>query len=158
METTRHLTATVYVVDDGATALHDHKRHDVVLPPGGHVDRGELPHEAGIREVEEEMGLTPTLVRDDPDPIETDNCRSIPRPHRQMLYDVNVHDGAVGHQHVDQIFFATVPSREIDPGDGEVAADAWDWYAPADLRESAIDPDVAKLGIEAIRAATDPSP
>ena len=39
METTRHLTATVYVVNDGATALHDHARHDVRIPPGGHVER-----------------------------------------------------------------------------------------------------------------------
>ena len=26
METTRHYTATVYIVADGATALHEHKR------------------------------------------------------------------------------------------------------------------------------------
>ena len=33
METTRHFTATVYVVHEGATLLHDHKRLDLWLPP-----------------------------------------------------------------------------------------------------------------------------
>ncbi len=26
-----------------------------------------------------------------------------------MLYDINVHDGEVGHQHIDMIYYATVP-------------------------------------------------
>jgi 8-oxo-dGTP pyrophosphatase MutT (NUDIX family) len=57
METTRHFTATTYVVNDGATVLHDHKRLDLWLAPGGHIDRDELPHEAALREVREETGL-----------------------------------------------------------------------------------------------------
>ena len=56
METTRHFTATVYLVNDGATALHEHPTLGIRLPPGGHVDRDELPHEAGLREVHEETG------------------------------------------------------------------------------------------------------
>ena len=53
METTRHFTATVYVVNDGAVALHEHERLGIRVPPGGHVDRGELPHEAGFVTVPE---------------------------------------------------------------------------------------------------------
>ena len=66
METTRHFTATVYVVNDGATALHEHKRLGIHIPPGGHVDRDELPHEAALREVREETGLEATLLDDTP--------------------------------------------------------------------------------------------
>ncbi len=64
METTRHFVATVYVVNDGAVALHRHERLGIRIPPGGHVDRDELPHEAGLREVREETGLDPELVDD----------------------------------------------------------------------------------------------
>ena len=57
METTRHFVATCYVVDDGATLLHEHEKLGMWLPPGGHVDRDELPHEAALRETYEETGL-----------------------------------------------------------------------------------------------------
>ncbi|MFO7833730.1 MAG: NUDIX hydrolase, partial [Halohasta sp.] len=39
METTRHFTSTVYIVHEGATALHHHDRLGIRVPPGGHVDR-----------------------------------------------------------------------------------------------------------------------
>ena len=152
METTRHHTATVYVVNDGATALHEHKRHDIRIPPGGHVDRDELPHEAGLREVREEMGLDPTLL-DDTTALCPSNVETLPRPRHHLLYDINVHGETVGHQHIDLIYFATVPGREIDPDDGEATSEAWGWYTPSELREKNINEDVATLGIEAIRTA-----
>ncbi|AEH38027.1 NUDIX hydrolase [Halopiger xanaduensis] len=153
METTRHFTATIYVVNDGATALHDHEKLGLTLPPGGHVDRDELPHEAGKREVREETGLEPTLL-DDPPAIDAPDGRSLPKPRHHMLYDIDVSDGEVGHQHIDQIYYATVPSRDISPADGEVSADAWEWYSPADLRGSDLPEDNVRFGLEAIRAAS----
>ena len=151
METTRHFTATVYVVSDGAVALHEHDRLGKWLPPGGHVDRDELPHEAGLREVREETGLEPTLVHDTPE-IAGDAAMTLPQPRHMVLYDINVHeDGSVGHQHVDHLYFAAVPGRGIVPAVGEEAADAWDWYTPAELRaDDGLDADVVALGQEAI--------
>ncbi len=153
METTRHVTGTVYVVADDATALHAHRPMGITIPPGGHVDRGELPHEAAVRECREETGLTPTIVRDDDDRIDEPYCRQPPQPRRQLVYDIDVCDGAVAHQHVDHVYFATVPSRETAPAEGEADAEAWDWYTPEDLRASDVGPDVVELGTEAIRVA-----
>jgi 8-oxo-dGTP pyrophosphatase MutT (NUDIX family) len=153
METTRHFTATVYVVNDGATALHRHGRLGIRIPPGGHVERDELPHESAIREVQEELGLTPTLLAETPD-VDAPAGRPLPEPAHVMLYDVNVHeDGTVGHQHVDHLYYATVPSREVAPADDEQPAAAWDWYPPGRLRESDVDPDTTQFGLEAIEAA-----
>lgn len=152
METTRHFTATVYVVNDGATALHEHKRHGVHNPPGGQIDRDELPHEAGLREVHEEMGLEATLL-DDTSDLSAPNVEMLPQPRHHLLYDINVHEETVGHQHIDLIYYATVSTREITPDEDEAAADAWSWYAPAELRELDIDEDVATLGIETIQTA-----
>lgn len=152
METTRHFTATVYVVNDGATALHAHERLGLTLPPGGHVDRDELPHETAIRECREETGLTPTLVTGE-ESIETDEGRSLPRPRWQMLYDIDVFDGAVAHQHVDHIYYASVPNRDLTPADGEAGPDAWAWYDYDGLQTADhLDNDVVEIGQEAIDA------
>lgn len=152
METTRHFTATVYVVNEGATALHAHPGLGIRLPPGGHVDRDELPHETALREAREETGLDPTLLTDHRE-IASETSRSVPRPRHLMLADVNRFDEHVGHQHIDHVYFATVDSRRMDPAAGEEPAAAWDWYTAADLRTADVDEDVCELGIEAIEAA-----
>lgn len=152
METTRHFTATVYVVNDGATALHEHQEIGKRIPPGGHVDRDEIPHEAGLREVREETGLDPTLL-DDTRSVDAPDGRVLPQPRHQLLYDINVHDGNVGHQHIDHIYYATVPSRNISPDPDEVGADAWQWYTARELRADELPPNVARFGTEAIEAA-----
>lgn len=161
METTRHLTATVYLVAAGTTALHGHPRHSVRLPPGGHVERDELPHEAGLREVREETGLYATVVGAGDDSDETDDTldatagvERLPEPHHHLLYDVTVHDGDVSHQHVDLIYYAVASSQVIDPRAGERASDAWDWYTPDELATGEFESDVARLGRDAIETVS----
>lgn len=156
METTRHLTGTVYAVNDGAIALHEHQRLGLTLPPGGHVDRDELPHEAALRECREETGQEASIIPcTDATAPAAPAGRAIPRPRHQMLYDINVHnDGSVGHQHVDQIFYATVPSRDIDPAPGEAPASGWAWYDREALAASDLPADVVTFGTAAIEAAS----
>jgi ADP-ribose pyrophosphatase YjhB (NUDIX family) len=153
METTRHFVATVYVVHDGATALHRHDKLAMWLPPGGHIDRDEVPHDAAAREVREELGLDPTLVAPESD-IESETVESIPRPQQFLLEDINTCDGEVGHQHIDFVYYGAVESREIAPTDGEQPAADWEWFTPADLRESAdrLPSDVVEIGQRAIDA------
>ena len=152
METTRHFTASVYLVNDGAVALHRHQRLDLLLPAGGHVDRDELPHETALREAREETGLEPTLLGDAPD-IASGTNRSLPQPRHLMLADVNVHGDQVGHQHVDHVYYATVEERGIDPAPDEAPAEAWDWYDRTALGSPSVDEDVRELGREAIGVA-----
>jgi 8-oxo-dGTP pyrophosphatase MutT (NUDIX family) len=149
METTRHITATTYVVNDGTTALHEHERLGKWLPPGGHLDRDELPHESAVREVREEIGLEARLVAD-ADDITSPTVRSLPQPHHVQLADVNVYDGHVGHQHVDLVYYGHVDSQAIDPADGEAPAEAWRWFTPKALGADVVDPDVTRIGRRAI--------
>ena len=153
METTRHFVATVYVVNDGAVALHEHDRLGMWLPPGGHVERDELPHEAAKREVHEELGLAVNLLAPVED-ISSPTARSIPQPQHFLLEDINVCNGAVGHQHVDFVYYGSVGSRAIDPADGEAGADEWEWLTATQLQQRAesLEPDVVDVGARAIRA------
>jgi 8-oxo-dGTP pyrophosphatase MutT (NUDIX family) len=153
METTRHFVATVYVVNDGATALHHHDKLDMWLPPGGHIDRGEVPHEAAVREAREELGLKPTLVAPEAD-IDSPTVESIPRPQQFLLEDINVCDGEVGHQHVDFVFYGAVDSRDISPMAGEQPAEDWEWFTPERLGtdRGRLESDVVEIGRRAIEA------
>jgi 8-oxo-dGTP pyrophosphatase MutT (NUDIX family) len=154
METTRHFVATVYVVSDGATCLHEHERLGMWLPPGGHIDRDELPHEAALREAREETGLDVELVVERGD-LDSDTASSLPEPRHFLLEDINVHpDGEVGHQHVDFVFYGEAQSRAIDPdADDEADPDLWEWFTPEDLRERAdeLADDVVEAGLRAIQ-------
>lgn len=151
METTRHFVATVYVVNDGAVALHEHDRLGMWLPPGGHVEREELPHEAARREVREELGHDIELVAP-VDDLQSPTAESIPKPQHFLLEDINVCDDEVGHQHVDFVYYGRVGNRTIDPEPGEAAAEEWEWFTAAALQRRAddLEPDVVKAGQRAI--------
>ncbi|MDG5775915.1 NUDIX domain-containing protein [Haloarculaceae archaeon H-GB2-1] len=153
METTRHFVATVYLVNDGAVALHEHDKLDMWLPAGGHIDRDELPHEAALREAEEETGLDVDLLAPEGD-LSSATARSIPQPQHFLLEDINVSAEGVGHQHIDFIFYGEAASRDIDPGDGEQDADDWEWFTAADLRAHSerFADDVVEVGQQAIDA------
>lgn len=155
MELTRHFTATVYVVSDGAVALHEHKRLGKWLPPGGHLDRAELPHEAAVREVREEIGQEVELLATAEGPA-SETVEPLPEPQQFQLADVNVCDGEVGHQHMDFVFYARGESRDIDPAEGEVGAADWEWFDRETLEERAdeLDPDVREMGVDAIETVS----
>jgi len=151
METTRHFTATAYVVHDGALALHHHDRLDMWLAPGGHVERDERPRETARREVREEVGLDVDLLEPETT-VDAEAGRELPAAEHVMLFDINVHpDGAVGHQHVDFVYFGAAADRDIAPADGEASADEWEWFTAADLRrDDALTSEVVQIGVEAI--------
>jgi 8-oxo-dGTP pyrophosphatase MutT (NUDIX family) len=153
METTRHFVATVYVVNDGAVALHEHEKLDMWLPAGGHIERDELPHEAAKRETREELGLDVELVAPESAGLASETARSIPKPQHFLLEDINVSDGEVGHQHIDFIYYGRAESREIDPGSGEAPPEAWAWFTPDELAGNEMLPaDVREAGQRAIGA------
>lgn len=51
------MTASGYLIHDDKILLIKHKKLKAWLPPGGHIEEGELPHEAAEREFWEETGI-----------------------------------------------------------------------------------------------------
>ena len=123
-ETTgRHFTVAVFVAHEGKVLLHWHRKLGMWLPPGGHIERDELPDEAAVREVWEETGVRVELVgerRDDiADPVQ------LHRPAGVQLENIGP-----GHRHIDLIYFA-VPEGSTDIRD-EFSEDRVGWYGPED--------------------------
>ena len=129
----RHFTVAVFVVRDGTVLLHWHRKLGMWLPPGGHIERDELPDEAAVREVLEETGIRVELVgerrEDVADPVQ------LHRPAGVQLEDIGP-----GHQHIDLIYFAR-PTGPTDIRD-EFAADKVGWYAPEDWDSMAVNAEV----------------
>lgn len=151
METTRHLTATVYPVRDGAVPLHHHERADAWLPPGGHVDRDELPRVTARREVREETGLSVTL-RTPATEVAGAGVEERPPPEHLLLVDVHEYaDGSPAHQHLDMVYYGRLAAGELAPADDGLTAADWVWFDEAALRsDDRPDDHVAAMARDAI--------
>lgn len=116
----RHFTVAVFVVDDGRVVLMKHPRLGIWLPPGGHIEPGELPDEAALREVKEETGLDIVLLGDKGPDF---GVRPLTRPAGIQLEPIGP-----GHEHIDLVYFAAVregASRELK---SETGTDGLGWY------------------------------
>lgn len=86
-----HITGSAVVVGPRGTVLHLHKRLRRWLQPGGHIDPGEAPWQAALRETREETGLD---VRHPGRPLllHVDVHRAGPHVHHDLRYLLQVRD------------------------------------------------------------------
>ena len=132
-----HVTATGVVVHlPSRRVLLIH--HNVLgrwLPPGGHLEAGELPPAAARREVREEVGLAVGPV------LSTDPGRAMPIDVDSHPIPANDRRGEPAHTHHDFRFaFVADPADPIVADATEVSAAQWvgfeDERVPANLRPS----------------------
>lgn len=140
MALTRDFTATTFVVADDKTLLLLHRKLGKWFPPGGHIEPGELPDEAALREVREESGFDVELL-DAGRPIGT--IRMLPQPFCILLEDISA-----DHQHIDLIYFARVRGGSLAPAEREASAARW--FSWDDLGAPDIAEDIRELGRRAI--------
>lgn len=103
-----HITGSAIVSGPRGTVLHWHKRLGGWLQPGGHVDAGEAPWEAALRETREETGLS---VRHPP---------GGPR-----MVHLDVHPAAQGHTHLDLRYLLLADDSDPQPPPGESQEVRW---------------------------------
>lgn len=104
-----HVTGSAIVRDAGGrVVLHRHKRLGIWLQPGGHLDPGESPAEAAVRETLEETGLRATHPGG-----------------RPRLVHVDVHPGPRGHLHLDLRYLLEPDGAVLAPAAGESPDVAW---------------------------------
>jgi 8-oxo-dGTP pyrophosphatase MutT (NUDIX family) len=161
----REFTVAVFVVQDGRVLLHWHRRLGRWLPPGGHIDGGELPDEAAVRETLEETGLAVTLV-DAPRADAAVTAPSTPpgvagrpgvageEPRRLVQpLGIQLEDISPGHQHIDLIYLAR-PLRPADARDLRAEADNPQgrpgWFAPAEWRALPVSGEIDRWATAAV--------
>jgi 8-oxo-dGTP pyrophosphatase MutT (NUDIX family) len=108
-----HVTGSGLVVGPRGVVLLEHKRLGIWLQPGGHVDPGETPWEAALRESREETGLDVAFAG-------PHDAAGVPE-----LIHVDVHAGGRGHTHLDLRYLIDGGDADPDPPEGESQRIGW---------------------------------
>jgi 8-oxo-dGTP diphosphatase len=80
-----HFTASVLVVDNNKLLLLKQNKSKFWLLPGGHIEDGELPHKAVIREVKEETNLDIEILQVADEKARTEIVTPLPVPFAMRL-------------------------------------------------------------------------
>ena len=105
---TTNVTASAIVVGVPGVVLHLHKRLNMWLQPGGHIDAGESVDQAALREAREETGL------------QLQHFLSLPR-----FIHLDVHPGPRGHTHLDIRYLLVADNETFAPAEGESKEVKW---------------------------------
>lgn len=122
----RHFTVATFVVKDRHVLMLWHRKLQMWLPPGGHIEAGELPDEAAIREVIEETGVRAALLPAEAGEVPPGPAR-LARPEAIQLEDI-----APGHQHIDLVYFA-VPAQDAQTPVERDENERVGWYTVDEL-------------------------
>lgn len=132
-----HVTGSALMVSSRGLVLLRHKRLGIWVQPGGHVDPGETPWEAAVREGLEETGLAGTHPPGGPE-----------------LVHVDAHDGGRGHRHLDLRYLLLAPPEDPDPPPGESPDCRWfSWDEAITIADDGL-----RGVIDQLRTATSPVP
>ncbi len=98
----RHFTSTTYLFFQRKLVLVWHNTLKSWLPPGGHVELNEAPHEAAIREILEETGIKNLeFLFTKPNVNYDSRVKSLPEPYRILEELIEEK-----HYHLDFIYVA----------------------------------------------------
>lgn len=144
------LTTTAFIIrtdgDEPQGLLHMHKKLQLLLPPGGHVELDETPWAAVLHEIEEEAGFTAEQLRvsQPKDRImKMDGTKVHPVP---LFLQTHEFKKNMGHSHIDIGFLFIVdgePSQK--PSDGESTDLYWLSNSQIQCRKSEMPEDIAQI-------------
>lgn len=124
----KEFTATTFIFNKNRTKvlLIFHKKLQLWLPPGGHIDADECPHEAALREVFEETGIKATLVPYWLDlDINNPSEHQVPNPYCILSEHIPAYKEKEAHIHVDFIYLAEANEETLTMAEREITDAGW---------------------------------
>ena len=101
----RDFVAGAFIVRNDEILLLKHKKLDLWLQPGGHVESGETPDEAAKRETREETGFEVEVIGVERE-YEDFSAVDLPRP-----FNINLHEVEEGHWHCDFQYLGEIKDK-----------------------------------------------
>jgi 8-oxo-dGTP pyrophosphatase MutT (NUDIX family) len=139
-------TAEVFIVYDNKVLLRFHDKYNIWLSVGGHIDLGEDPNEAVVREAKEEVGLDVELW------VGTRRFDTVDS-NKQLIPPVamNRHHIKGDHEHVSMLYFGRAKTNEVKVEYEGDRSDQWNWYSAAEVEKLDLRPDVRFYALEALK-------
>lgn len=147
----KHFTATVYIISkiegEIKILLHKHKKLNMWLGIGGHVEKDEDPFEAAMREVIEETGLEVEIISMDKKLFESKGVTQLIPPVLILEEDIPASKKEKGHKHIDFIYFAGTKNPQKVKMNEEFG-----WFSKEDMQSLKIGKDVQFIAKKAFRS------
>ena len=108
-----HFTATGIVFNENKQILMIfHKKLNVWLPPGGHIEDNELPTKAVIREIFEETGIKVEIIQTENKILTLSNndCIELEKPFILLLENI---ERNWEHNHIDMVYICKALNKNI---------------------------------------------
>lgn len=146
----KHFTATAYIVaevsDEIKVLLHKHKKLNIWIAIGGHVEKDENPVEALKREVLEETNLKIKILNTKK-LLKTKGINEIFSPIALVEENVPAHKNEPFHIHMDLIYFTFCKNPKRIK-----MADEYGWFSRNDLKKAKLKKEVLKFATEVLDA------
>ena len=137
------LTVAGYVIFKNKILLIHHRKLNLWLPVGGHIDKNETPDKALIREIKEETNISIKILNKSTIPLEGNVKTNLAIP-----FHVNVH--SVGdHDHVGFFYLCEAINPEKLKINQELKNYAW--FTKKDLNQKHISIDVKNQAFKAFK-------
>ena len=136
---------TGYIVHDQKVLLILHKKLNLWLPPGGHIELDEDPEQAVLREVKEECGIEVDI-----DGKKFDKLSERTKPLFSPAF-MDIHNISDTHRHIGMHYICTPKNGQVDIEMNKEELSDMRWFSIEDL-ENTVDlmPEVKRYALKAL--------
>ena len=138
------LTVAGYIINKNKVLLIHHRKLNLWLPVGGHIDKNETPDQALMREVKEEVGIDIEIINQSNIPLEGNIRYNLAIPFYTNVHSVGDHD------HYGLFFVCKAKNpKQLKINNKELKN--FNWFSRNDLNRDHIPIDVKNQALEALK-------
>ena len=133
-----------FLIHDNKVLLIHHKKLDLWLPPGGHIEKDETPDDAVKREFKEELGVDVEILNRNDVPSGGNIIKQLAVP-----FYVNVH--RVGDHDHCCFFYLCVSKNSKNVNINKSELKDFAWLSPEELNQEKVPIDVRNIALKAFQ-------